>query len=243
MDTFEIEKNHSPLTFDIAEQLIFKPSRSDNTFNLMINYLYTPFKGGLTNNIDTYLDQEVCEMVDSIDQVHKKYKIDDIESEHEDDLENNENSVNYKCEIPGKKRKRVTDHGNYYEENYRDNHNDGYKDNHKKKHSNQKKNPKGADEINENSFMDCETNVCQEGIEHDKSKDENKQENEVYDCADRKLFCYKCETKGHVSKYCLLHSSEYFINMQKRYSSVVVECALRQLLDSIGFIFQNNIKK
>src|SRR4051794_22560194 len=87
MDIPETEKNHSSLIhskrLEKAEQLIFKPNYSDDTITLMIKYLITPFKGGLTRNIDTFIDQEVREMVDSIDKSHREYKTDDVESEHE----------------------------------------------------------------------------------------------------------------------------------------------------------------
>ncbi|GBB91644.1 hypothetical protein RclHR1_01900009 [Rhizophagus clarus] len=256
MDISETKKNRSSLThskrLDKAEQLIFKPNFSDDTFNLMIKYLMTPFKGGLTGNIDTFIDQEVREMVNSIDKSRGEYKIDEIESEHESVYEENDyksediyKSKRYECQ--GKKRKRVIDVGNVKKNNVMDyecdlesihesNHSDDFKRNQQDKYKNpeRKKKPRVTEDINKNDIIDYGYNY--EGEREEGVQSEGNDENES-----KRLFCYKCGTAEHLSKYCSLYSSECFSNMRKRYSSVFVEFALRQLLDSIGFIFQNNI--
>jgi hypothetical protein len=244
-DIFEAGKKHSSLTFENAEQLILKPDYSDDNFNPKIGYLFTPFKGGLTRNIDTFIDQEVREMVDSIDKAHREYETEDIGSEHGSGPETNDQENNENHDYEGKKRKRAADsinenyivsyercgQANDYEENHENYHNDDYKSRHKKKREDQKKKHRRvADDINDHHVHQS----------NDEGEDDINDEsgNEVYNNV-----CYKCGTARHISKFCSLHSSEYFINMRKRYSSVVVECALRQILDSIGFIFQNNIQR
>ncbi|RGB33042.1 hypothetical protein C1646_762179 [Rhizophagus diaphanus] len=259
IDISESEKEHSSLAhskrLDKAEQLIFKPNFSGDTCNLMIKYLVTPFKGGLTRNIDTFIDQEVHEMVDSIDKSHKGYKIDGIESEYESGHGKNDNKIDnvYKInnegrfESQGKKRKRVVDVDNVkknnvmdYESNlesiYESDLSDDFKSSHKNKHKSlkRKKKRRVTDDINKNDVMDNHKDEHKEIIHQNEDKGNDESEN-------KRLFCYKCGTAGHVSKYCSLYSSEYFSNMRKQYSSVFVEFALKQLLDSIGFIFQSNI--
>ncbi|RIA92289.1 hypothetical protein C1645_820890 [Glomus cerebriforme] len=270
-DTFEIERKHSSLTYskmlDEAEQLIFKPNYSNDTFNLMIEYLSTPFKGGLTRNIDTFIDQEVGEMIDSIEKARREYETNDVEIDENDPEENvqednhgnsnDKSNPKRKLEDKGNPRKRVADGvkesdimdndesiresylGSEQESDYEEKHNDKYK----KKHKNQTKKRRVVDDINENDLMDygCKRKEKCEDNGNNESGDETKRSNE--ESGHDRLFCYKCGTAGHVPKYCSLYSSEYFINMRKKYSSVIVEFALRQLLDSIGFIFQNNIQR
>jgi hypothetical protein len=257
MDISESEKRHSSSAhskrLDKAEQLIFKPNFSDDTSNLMIKYLITPFKGGLTRKVDTFIDQEVREMVDSIDKSHREYKIDDAESEHEsyhgeveyksDDIYKSNNKRRY--ENQGNKRKRVIDIDNVkknvmdckinLDSIHESDRSDDLKSNHKNKHKNseRKKKCRVTDDVSKNDIGEGEH---KESIHQSEDKGNDETEN-------KRLFCYKCGTAGHISKYCSLYSPEYFSNMRKQYSSVFVEFALRQLLDSIGFIFQNNIHR
>ncbi len=226
----------------------------------------------MTRDIDTFIEQEVGNMVDSIDKAHKKNvnECDDNGSEQEND----------------------------HEENYESDYDDNLQSNRKKRQVSDRKRRKRVDNIinqarnkillendeqiicivNEFDDMDFENkseleselefeqeskleseaesdyesdynddhrkkkrkNVYQS---EDTDEEEGSDESDIYNYVDKKLFCENCETAGHVSEHCSLYSSRYFINMRKHYSSVVVECALRQLLDSIGFIFQSNIKK
>ncbi|GES85375.1 hypothetical protein RCL_jg2323.t1 [Rhizophagus clarus] len=134
----------------------------------MIKYLMTPFKGGLTGNIDTFIDQEVREMVNSIDK--------------------SRGDKRYECQ--GKKRKRVIDVGNVKKNNVMDyecdlesihesNHSDDFKRNQQDKYKNpeRKKKPRVTEDINKNDIIDYGYNY--EGEREEGVQSEGNDENEV----------------------------------------------------------------